>query len=83
MMKMEQKIATGGVNNTSTPILKFRMKKALLDPASEARHIEHCDKPVPSSNTISSSAAPNNAANLVMCVNFISALPQSAPEASL
>ena len=64
-MKIEQKIATGGANNTSTPILKFRMKNALLEPASDARHIEHCAKPVLSSSTSKSSAGTRKTTNLV------------------
>jgi len=39
MMKIAQKIETGGTSNTSTPILKFLMNEWLLD--SEARHITH------------------------------------------
>jgi len=39
MMKIVQKIETGGTSSTSTPILKLRMKE-LFDPI-EARHITH------------------------------------------
>ena len=39
---MEQKIVTGGTSSTNTPMLKFLMNNALLEPANEARHIEHC-----------------------------------------
>jgi hypothetical protein len=42
-----QKIETGGTNNTSTPILKFRMNE-LFEP-SEARHIAHWAKAGPAS----------------------------------
>ena len=79
MIKIEQKIATGGVNKTSTPILKFRMKKALLDPASDARHMAHCAKPVPSSSRINSKAGANEKTNLINGCNFINALPPPAP----
>ena len=41
-MKIVQKIETGGINNTSTPILKLRMNLALVTLVNEARHIEHC-----------------------------------------
>ena len=44
--KIEQKIETGGTNSTSTPMLKFLMKRALFEPANAARHIEHCAEPV-------------------------------------
>ena len=40
MMKIAQKIETGGNSNTSTPIFKF-LTKMLFDP-SDARHITHC-----------------------------------------
>ena len=39
---MEQKMVTGGINMTSTPILKYLRNRALFDPLSAARHIEHC-----------------------------------------
>jgi hypothetical protein len=39
---MEQKIETGGTNKTSTPTLKFLIKRALLELDRTARHIEHC-----------------------------------------
>jgi hypothetical protein len=42
MMKIEQKIETGGTNKTKTPILKFRMNLPLFEPVSTARHIAHC-----------------------------------------
>ena len=40
--KIEQKIATGGANRTSTPMLKLRIKRALVVLVRAARHIEHC-----------------------------------------
>jgi len=40
-MKIEQKIATGGVNNTSTPILKLRINLELVALVNALRHIEH------------------------------------------
>jgi hypothetical protein len=40
MMKIVQKIETGGTSRTSTPILKFLINELLLP--SEARHITHC-----------------------------------------
>ena len=42
IINIEQKIATGGVNNTSTPILKLRMNLELEALVSAVRHIEHC-----------------------------------------
>lgn len=83
MIKIEQKIATGGVNKTSTPMLKFRMKNALLEPARDARHIAHCAKPVPSSRRSNSNAGTRTKTNLVMGLNFINALPQPAMAPSL
>jgi hypothetical protein len=41
-MKIEQKIATGGVNNTSTPILKLRINLEFVALVNALRHIEHC-----------------------------------------
>ena len=41
-MKSEQKIVTGGINNTKTPILNPRINFALFELVSTARHIEHC-----------------------------------------
>ena len=41
-MKIEQKMETGGTNNTNTPILKFLRNFPLFDPVNAARHIEHC-----------------------------------------
>jgi hypothetical protein len=76
MMKIEQKIATGGVNKTNTPILKLRMKKALFEPAKEARHIAHCDSAVSASSTSNSSAAKVSDEYLCSLLNFISALLQ-------
>src|SRR6266851_3381291 len=38
---MEQKIETGGKSKTSTPILKFLIKRAFVF-ESTALHIEHC-----------------------------------------
>jgi hypothetical protein len=35
-------MVTGGTSKTSTPRLKFRMKRALLEADKTARHIEHC-----------------------------------------
>ena len=34
-------MVTGGTRSTSTPILKFLIKNALFEPASDALHIEH------------------------------------------
>lgn len=34
-------MVTGGTSNTRTPMLKFLMNEE-LEPASDARHIEHC-----------------------------------------
>ena len=42
MMKIVQKIETGGTSNTSTPMLKLRMNE-LFDPK-DARHIAHWAK---------------------------------------
>jgi hypothetical protein len=42
MIKIEQKIETGGTSKTKTPILKFRINLPLFEPASEALHIAHC-----------------------------------------
>jgi hypothetical protein len=56
-MKNPQKIATGGANRTNTPILKFLIKFALLDPASDARHIEHCASPEASSTNTQAMAS--------------------------
>jgi len=41
-MKIEQKIAAGGINRTNTPMLKLRMKRLLVALVKAARHIEHC-----------------------------------------
>jgi len=41
-MKIEQKIAAGGINKTSTPMLKLRMKRLLVALVNAVRHIEHC-----------------------------------------
>jgi len=41
-MKMEQNIVTGGTSKTSIPRLKVLINEALLVPAKEALHIEHC-----------------------------------------
>jgi hypothetical protein len=51
--KIEQNIDTGGISNTSTPILKLRINRELVTLVSEARHIEHCAsaKPCARSNT--------------------------------
>jgi len=40
-INIEQKIDTGGINKTKTPILKLRMNRELTL-VSDARHIEHC-----------------------------------------
>jgi hypothetical protein len=40
--KIEQKIDTGGIKSTNTPMLKFLMNFALFELDSTARHIEHC-----------------------------------------
>jgi hypothetical protein len=49
---MEQNIVTGGIKSTSTPMFQLVMK-ALLELASEARHIEHC----PNAEVLSNSTA--------------------------
>jgi hypothetical protein len=36
-----QNIETGGNNKTSTPMLKFLIKRALFEPERTALHIEH------------------------------------------
>ena len=41
-MKIEQKIVTGGTNNTNTPMLRFFTNLLLLPPDTAALHIEHC-----------------------------------------
>src|SRR6185369_16171975 len=41
-INIEQKIETGGIKSTSTPILKLRMNRELVTLVSDARHIEHC-----------------------------------------
>jgi hypothetical protein len=46
IINIEQKIVTGGTSKTSTPIFRFLMKPALLAPAKEARHMEHCAEAV-------------------------------------
>jgi len=50
---MVQNIVTGGTSSTSTPILKFFMNIALLDPARAVRHMEHC----PNADVVSTSTA--------------------------
>jgi hypothetical protein len=40
--KIEQNIATGGANNTSTPMLKLRINLELVALVKALRHIEHC-----------------------------------------
>lgn len=35
-------MATGGVSRTSTPMLRFLIKRALFEPDRDARHMEHC-----------------------------------------
>ena len=40
IIKIVQKIETGGTSNTSTPMLKFLMNEWLFD--RDARHITHC-----------------------------------------
>jgi len=39
-MKIEQKIETGGISNTNTPMLKLRMKRPLVELVNTALHIE-------------------------------------------
>jgi hypothetical protein len=41
-IKIEQKIDTGGMSNTSTPMLKLRINRELVTLVNDARHIEHC-----------------------------------------
>jgi hypothetical protein len=56
-MKMEQNIVAGGINRTSTPILKLRMKRELAALFKAARHIEHCaSAPVFANNTTMTAA---------------------------
>jgi hypothetical protein len=62
---MEQNIVTGGTRSTSTPMLKFLMNKALLEPASEARHIEHCPNAELLSNSTATIAAITSTAPFV------------------
>src|SRR5262245_40176301 len=39
-MKIEQKIETGGISKTNTPMLKFRINRPLVELVSTALHIE-------------------------------------------
>jgi len=41
-MKIVQNIETGGINSTSTPMLKLRMNFESVTLVKLARHIEHC-----------------------------------------
>jgi len=59
-MKIEQNIVTGGMSRTRTPIFRFRIKLALLEPESEARHIAHCAETVSTPDVIRSRAVANN-----------------------
>src|SRR6185437_7989196 len=53
--KIEQKIDTGGISKTSTPILKLRMNRELTL-VSDARHIEHCASAKPCASSIKAAA---------------------------
>ena len=74
-MKNPQKIATGGTNSTNTPILKCLIKFALFDPASEARHIEHCASPTASSDNQKATANTKTNSTFNVRVNFINDFP--------
>src|SRR6185437_4874819 len=74
--KIEQKIDTGGINNTSTPILKLRMNRELTL-VSDARHIEHCASAKPCASSITA-AAHKTKTNTRRQVQFMTT-PQAAP----
>ena len=57
IMNIEQKIVTGGTNKTSTPMLRFLIKLALFEPASEARHMAHWAEAEPAPSKISRTEA--------------------------
>ena len=61
-------------------MLKFLMKKALFDPARDARHIEHWANPDTSTNNTVSRASVATKNNLANRITFISApqLPERA-----
>src|SRR6185295_18383422 len=52
---IEQNIDTGGISNTSTPILKLRINRELTL-VSEARHIEHCASANPCASSTTAAA---------------------------
>ena len=81
-MKNPQKITTGGANSTNTPRLKFLIKFALLDPASEARHIEHCASPEPSSDSQKATANTKTHNTFNVRSNFINDFPLRVREAT-
>lgn len=82
-MKNPQNIATGGANSTKTPRLKFLIKFGLFDPASEARHIEHCVSPVVSSVNTKATANPKTNATLNVRARFINDSPPQVRAATL
>ena len=84
MMKMEQKIETGGTSNTRTPMLKFLMNLPLPAPASEALHITHWASPgtvrnnmTPATNTINVSI--RQFTNFIMAPRRAQAPPAVTP----
>ena len=82
-MKNPQKIATGGASNTNTPMLKLLTKFALFEPASEARHIEHCASPEASSESQKATANARTNKTLNVRLNLINDSPSRAREATL
>src|SRR6266498_2981186 len=80
--KIVQKIVTGGVNSTNTPILKFLIKNALFEPASDARHIAHCARPDDSNARNAARVSPTISHTRAIRTAFINGPPQMSSEAA-
>lgn len=57
-------------------MFKFLVKNGLFDPASEARHIEHCARPVDSNARKAARVSPKTNQNFNIRPDFISGFPQ-------
>jgi hypothetical protein len=82
-IKIEQNIVTGGTSSTSTPILKFLMNKALLEPASAVRHMAHCPDTEALTRSRATIAIINSGANLEVADALINGPRMQAEAAAL
>jgi hypothetical protein len=68
MIKIVQKIDTGGTSSTTTPILKLRMNE-LLFPI-EARHMTHCATAGSKQSRVAATAAITSQIELLSLIEF-------------